>query len=336
MADTSVELTLADDLVSQTREIVERRTRVEGLVEKAEGSKDAVSPKIYERVRADYQAQLRAIGEEYSPMRDRVTAELKRIRAEERRLRARLDVVNEELEELRFRCQVGEFTDGDLQEKEAEKLTIVDDLNASLTTIEGTYALAKELLGADAESIVSGGGDSFGDEVAVDVGATSGVLPSAAAEAGGGGGGGGTADITIEEPGAQASATATATATAEAPKPVDGDIELGGDVDIDVAGGGAGDASALLKLKSENGEENFALGTQSLTIGRNPKNDIVLLDRTISRQHARVAYEDGGWVLIDLSSGGGLLINGTRTQNAKLKHGDSIELGDFTFTFENG
>jgi pSer/pThr/pTyr-binding forkhead associated (FHA) protein len=170
----------------------------------------------------------------------------------------------------------------------------------------------------------------------VDVGATSGVLPSAG---GGSGGGGGAADITIEEPGgAQASATATATTTATQPQPVTGDIDLGGDVDIVGGGGGGGaddGARAVLKLKSENGEENFALGTQALTIGRNPKNDIVLLDRTISRQHARVAYEDGGWVLIDLSSGGGLLINGTRTQNAKLKPGDEIELGDFTFTFEN-
>ena len=47
-----------------------------------------------------------------------------------------------------------------------------------------------------------------------------------------------------------------------------------------------------------------------------------------------MAYEDGAWVLIDLSSGGGLLINGTRTQNARLQNGDQIELGDFTFTFE--
>ncbi|MHC5019838.1 MAG: FHA domain-containing protein, partial [Planctomycetota bacterium] len=311
-------------LVSQTREIVERRTRVEGLVDKAENNKDNVSAKIYERVRADYQAQLRAIGEEYAPMRDRVTAELKRIRAEERRLRARLDVVNEELEELRFRCQVGEFSEDELQEKESEKLTVVDDLNASLTTIEGTYTLSRELLGEDADSVLKGGGDSFGDEVAVDVGATSGVLPGASGGGGGGGGGGA---------GAQASATATATATATEPQPV-GDIDLGGDVDISGAGA-TGEARAVLKLKSENGEENFALGTQSLTIGRNPKNDIVLLDRTISRQHARVSYEDGGWILTDLSSGGGLLINGTRTQNAKLKHGDEIELGDFTFTFAN-
>lgn len=331
MADASVELTLADDLVSQTREIVERRTRVQGLVAKAEGSKDKVAPKIYERVRADYQAQLRAIGEEYSPMRDRLTAELKRIRAEERRLRARLDVVNEELEELRFRCSVGEFSEEDLSEKEGEKLTVVDDLNANLATIEATYQLSRELLGEDADAVLTPGGDSFGDEVAVDVGATSGVLPSAAAEAAGGGGKGGS-DVTIEEAGAQASATMTATATATAPDALGGerDFDLGGDVDI-----AGGDARAVLKLKSENGEENFALGTQSLTIGRNPKNDIVLLDRTISRQHARVAFEDGGWVLIDLSSGGGLLINGTRTQNAKLQHGDSIELGDFTFTFEN-
>ena len=84
-----ISLTLADDLVSSTRDIVERRSRVESLLEKAEGKKGKVSDKIYARVRADYDAQLRAIGEEYSPMRDRVQTELKKIRTEERRLRAR-------------------------------------------------------------------------------------------------------------------------------------------------------------------------------------------------------------------------------------------------------
>ena len=78
------------------------------------------------------------------------------------------------------------------------------------------------------------------------------------------------------------------------------------------------------------------LGDQPLTIGRNPKNDIVLLDRTISRQHARVTHEADGWVLTDLSSGGGLVINGARVRSATLKPGDDIEMGDFRFTFENG
>ena len=38
-------------------------------------------------------------------------------------------------------------------------------------------------------------------------------------------------------------------------------------------------------------------------------------------------------MLTDLSSGGGLLINGKRVRSATLSVGDDIELGDFRFTY---
>ena len=320
MAEKSVSLVLEDDLVSTTRDIVERRTRVDDLLEKAEGKKGKVSNKIYDRVKADYSAQLRAIGEEYAPMCDRVQNELKRIRAEERRLRARLDVVNEELEEVRFRCEVGEYNESELAEREKDKLDAIEELNEQIGTIDTTYDLARELLGDDADSVLSGSTGEFAAEVAVDVGATSGVLHSAKNSDP-------AADVTIDEPeGAEAAAKDVSVALEEAPEPLD---STGAAADITIGGG----ETALLKLKSENGEENFVLGDEALTIGRNPKNDIVLLDRTISRQHARVTREADGWVLTDLSSGGGLLINGKRVRSATMQNGDEIELGDFRFTF---
>jgi hypothetical protein len=321
MAEKSVSLVLEDDLVSTTRDIVARRSRVDDLLEKAEGKKGKVSNKIYDRVKADYSAQLRAIGEEYAPMCDRVQNELKRIRAEERRLRARLDVVNEELEEVRFRCEVGEYNDKELAEREKDKLDAIEELNEQIGTIDSTYDLARELLAADADAVLSGSTGEFAAEVAVDVGATSGVLHSATTSDA-------VADVTIDEPdGAEAAAQDVSVAVEEAPEPLD---TTGAAADVTIGGG----ETALLKLKSENGEENFVLGDEALTIGRNPKNDIVLLDRTISRQHARVTREADGWVLTDLSSGGGLLINGKRVRSATMQNGDEIELGDFRFTFE--
>lgn len=336
-------LTLATDVVGQAREIVTRRGRAEALLGKAEGNRDKVKGKIYERVKADYQSQLRAIAEEYAPVRDRIVDALRRIRAEERRLRARLDVVNEELEELRFRCEVGEFSADDLKGREKAKLVTLDDLNAKLKTIDGTYGTARELLGADADAVLKGpaAGGGFSEEVAIDVGANSGVLPSArAAAAAAAGGGGKSSDITIEEPGAArvparaSSSVAIAEPDEMEPLGDQGTFRRGGTAAAVSGGPVKVEGRAVLKLKSETGEEVFVLGDQSLTIGRNPKNDIVLLDRTISRQHARVGREGGRWVLTDLSSGSGLVVNGARTRRAELNNGDQIEMGDFKFTFE--
>ncbi|MCI0343493.1 MAG: FHA domain-containing protein [Planctomycetales bacterium] len=362
-----VALTLAADVVQQAREIVGRRDRVQGLLAKAESNKGKVKDKIYARVKADYDAQLRAIGQEYSPVRDRILRDLKQIRAEERRLRARLDVVNEELEELRFRCEVGEFPKDELSQREKEKLVAVQDLNDKLGTISKTYELSKQLLGGDAESVLAGPAagspEEFAEEVSIDVGVHSGVLPGSR-------GGGKMADVTIEEaspatrgsgprgetahPSSDADLEAlpeipeagSATAVAE---PEDSFVPLGdqktvqrdkGAPPVAAAPGRAWDGTirledrAILTLKNESGDETFVLGSEPLTVGRNPKNDIVLLDKTISRQHAKFSKSSEGYVVEDISSGSGVLVNGRREKRFVLQSGDSIEMGEFRFVFE--
>lgn len=63
-------------------------------------------------------------------------------------------------------------------------------------------------------------------------------------------------------------------------------------------------------------------------IGReSDHNDIALDDRTISRQHARIRYEKGAFVIYDLASANGVFINGAQVQRRVLTHGDRIKLG---------
>jgi len=56
-------------------------------------------------------------------------------------------------------------------------------------------------------------------------------------------------------------------------------------------------------------------------------NDIRLDDRTISRQHARIRYEEGVFVIYDLASANGVFVNGEQVQRQVLAHGDRIKLG---------
>jgi hypothetical protein len=63
-------------------------------------------------------------------------------------------------------------------------------------------------------------------------------------------------------------------------------------------------------------------------VGREQEhNDIALEDRTISRQHARIRYEKGAYVLYDLASANGVFINGEQIRRRVLAHGDRIKIG---------
>lgn len=75
---------------------------------------------------------------------------------------------------------------------------------------------------------------------------------------------------------------------------------------------------------------SFAMGGRPLLIGRSPDADVVLADRQISRQHARLSFKNGELIIKDLGSTNGLVVNGERVKSIALREGDAVELGDYT------
>jgi hypothetical protein len=67
---------------------------------------------------------------------------------------------------------------------------------------------------------------------------------------------------------------------------------------------------------------------QELLIGRHPSCDVVLAHPTVSRHHARLVFRDGTWVLQDLESTNGTLVNHRRVGRYQLRPGDTILFGD--------
>ena len=80
----------------------------------------------------------------------------------------------------------------------------------------------------------------------------------------------------------------------------------------------------------------FALGDQPLTIGRAEDNAVVIASPRASRHHAHIRREGVSFVLYDLGSANGTLVNGQRVQRAVLQPGDLIDIGDEVFRFEAG
>ena len=72
------------------------------------------------------------------------------------------------------------------------------------------------------------------------------------------------------------------------------------------------------------------------TLGRHPDNSIQVLDRIVSKEHARITLApNGSWVVRDAGSLNGTMVNGERIGEAVLKDGDRIQLGNTTFQFND-
>jgi len=76
--------------------------------------------------------------------------------------------------------------------------------------------------------------------------------------------------------------------------------------------------------------------TESLSIGRDPTNDLVMESAAISREHAAVTFRDGRWYVEDRGSFNGTYLNGTRVVPGTplpLRHADRISIGTETLLF---
>ena len=80
--------------------------------------------------------------------------------------------------------------------------------------------------------------------------------------------------------------------------------------------------------------KRVSVGEDAVSIGRMPECDIVLADHNVSRRHAEVRRQDGGFVVVDLGSTNGTKVNGAGVRERRLNDGDEITVGASTLRFE--
>ncbi|MEV7021654.1 DUF1707 and FHA domain-containing protein [Kitasatospora sp. NPDC093558] len=82
---------------------------------------------------------------------------------------------------------------------------------------------------------------------------------------------------------------------------------------------------------------NLPYGAGRLTIGRIPGSGLRLHDASVSRHHAELRHEDGGWMLYDLGSTNGTHVNGHRVAGAvRVRPGDQVRFGNLEFRIADG
>jgi adenylate cyclase len=91
-----------------------------------------------------------------------------------------------------------------------------------------------------------------------------------------------------------------------------------------------------LRFHHEGRDRVFTIGDRPVVIGRAPDCDLLLQHESISRQHARIAHDDEGWVLRDLGSKNGSRVNTFHVADQVLRHGDRIDLGTIRIYVEIG
>ncbi len=84
--------------------------------------------------------------------------------------------------------------------------------------------------------------------------------------------------------------------------------------------------------------QRVALNHASLSLGRNPEQDLVLDDNAVSSRHSELRLTDGAWYVTDLGSSNGTTVNGTEltTAPARLREGDMVQIGASLFVFRAG
>jgi pSer/pThr/pTyr-binding forkhead associated (FHA) protein len=72
----------------------------------------------------------------------------------------------------------------------------------------------------------------------------------------------------------------------------------------------------------------------TLIVGRDPACDITESnDPLLSRRHAAFTADARDAVVRDLDSRNGILVNGTKTKEARLRHGDVVQIGHLQVKF---
>ena len=104
----------------------------------------------------------------------------------------------------------------------------------------------------------------------------------------------------------------------------------------------AGPHTQLIQMAEQHGAELVVVGSKrrpyplskdSLSIGRLDTCDITLSDAGVSRRHAEVRREGDEWVLVDLGSTNGTIVNGRSVRRHRLASGDRIEVGETAIEF---
>lgn len=110
----------------------------------------------------------------------------------------------------------------------------------------------------------------------------------------------------------------------------------GGDPSAMTPAGGPVEPPGLVLLYAPNFEHfhpAYVFNSPELVIGREASLPVCVPEQAVSRQHARIALRGDRWILTDLSSRNGTMVDGAFIGEIELEHLHEIRIGDAIFKF---
>lgn len=91
-------------------------------------------------------------------------------------------------------------------------------------------------------------------------------------------------------------------------------------------------AQLILKLKDRE-IKRINLSKTETTIGRDPDCDMFIDNIGVSRNHSKIVYQGGRFLLRDNGSSNGTFLNGNQVDEADINDGDEVQLGKYKVVF---
>lgn len=351
VASADVQFPINQTLLDETAKLRQERAVLSERMAKIEATRDQVSPQVFERVSGEYRSKFDAITQSLLEKKAEVDRELSTLYDTRQKVTANLDVQKTALEELEFRKQLGEFDEKEFEErsKEAkEKLgkfqMIIDAVTANIKKYEALFA------DFEPAPLEPSQPTPVATKMPPATSATAHARPAAGATA--------TIPVKRKAPAAQpdynlpqeqsqgyfssaddVSERPTGVALPPAP-PKTQRTQVYVPTQKTTGGSVSGSTSPSIRpgtayLKVTRGAADspkYPLGKET-TIGRAHTNHIVLKEARISRQHAIIRQAGKEFVIEDLQSSNGVVVNGEKIKEHVLTNGDQIQIGDFVMEF---
>ncbi len=299
-----------------------------GRLAKMDELKDKVSPAVFARVRADYQARLKVLEEKARPLKHAARQEYAKLRGLWEKFQAALEAATLDREELEFRHELGEF-----QEKEYKERLLDCEARLQRHTAElsDAQALKERFLAAflSPEELEQTPPPSPAQP-------TSPAPPPAPPE------------LELDDVPPPLPSPPPAEATVDVPVAAipfpDSPPDLA-PPDLtrveSLPPGSITEAGATIVIRGPaliaQGEDGllaeYPLSLEVTSIGRSPDNDIRVAKSAVSRKHAKVVFGPEGYTIVDLGSENGTFVNGQRITEQLLKNGDRVQIGPTEFVF---
>src|SRR3954465_14410474 len=91
--------------------------------------------------------------------------------------------------------------------------------------------------------------------------------------------------------------------------------------------------ASLFVIQGADQGKRFELKSKPMALGRDHSNPIRLHDTEVSRRHAEVRPVDNSYRIVDLGSANGTFVNGQPVDQAPLRPGDRLQLGQTVMLF---